>query len=38
VLSHRRPHPAAMLPLDLIIALAPLLVWLALCVLDDEAR
>jgi hypothetical protein len=37
VLSHRRRHAAAMLPLDLIVALAPLLLWLALrVVLDDE--
>jgi hypothetical protein len=27
-----------MLPLDLIVALAPLLVWLALCVLDDSGQ
>jgi hypothetical protein len=27
-----------MIPLDLLVALAPLLVWLVLCALDDEAR
>jgi len=27
-----------MIPLDLVIALAPLVLWLALHVLDDEAR
>jgi hypothetical protein len=37
-LSHRRRHAAGMIPLDLLVALAPLLLWLVLQVLDDEAR
>jgi hypothetical protein len=37
-LSHRRRYPACMIPLDLLVALAPTFLLFALWVLDDEAR
>jgi hypothetical protein len=37
-LSHRGRHLGGMIPLDLLVALAPFLLWLALHVLDDEVR